>query len=319
MLWSVFERGKALSSLDMSDIAAYRALLVAPSARWIASRHVHRWSVHWRPFAGPLAPSSRARAHRILGGLFQWLVDMRYLDFNPWIGARSTPIEREAARAKSFHALTRDQYAYVHNYLEVRSDTPWGQRGRFMLLLAFATGLRVSELSAATLGALQSKWIDEKIGHAWTLTVRGKGSKVRRVPIPAVVIASLALCLQERGLPTEPTYWEDQTFLIGRLARNLQHGKGGIAAPALAAAYKKIFAQVAGDLALDDQPAAKRLSEASTHWLRHTFGTRAIEAGMPLDVVQENLGLASPQTTSRYVTTELERRIRAVGSFMDSN
>ncbi|WP_269083120.1 hypothetical protein [Robbsia andropogonis] len=36
------------------------------------------------------------------------------------------------------------------------------------------------------------------------------------------------------------------------------------------------------------------------------------EAGTPLDIVQENLGHVSPATTSIYVTTELDRRIRAL-------
>jgi len=316
LLWSVFERSKALSSLDVSDIAAYRQFLEAPPDRWIAPRNVHRWSVHWRPFAGPLAPSSRAAAHRILGGLFQWLVDLRYLDFNPWQAARSTPIEREAANAKAFHALTREQYKTVENYVEARADTAWGQRGRFMLLLAFATGLRVSELSTATLGSLESKWVDESLGSAWTLVVKGKGSKIRRVPIPVIVMDALGRYLAERGLSEDPSSWDARVFLIGRLTRNGQHAPGGVAAPALAIAFKRIFLQVAGYLASTNPQEAYRLSNASTHWLRHTFGTRAIEAGMPLDVVQENLGHASPSTTSKYVTTELDRRIRAVESFM---
>jgi len=58
------------------------------------------------------------------------------------------------------------------------------------------------------------------------------------------------------------------------------------------------------------------LEAATTHWLRHTYGAHMIEAGMPLDIVQDNMGHASPATTSRYVTTELDQRIRAAERFL---
>ncbi|MGI4982211.1 MAG: tyrosine-type recombinase/integrase [Janthinobacterium lividum] len=63
-----------------------------------------------------------------------------------------------------------------------------------------------------------------------------------------------------------------------------------------------------------DPHAAARIGRASTHWLRHTFGTQAIETGVPIDIVRENPGHASPATTSIYVTAELDRRIRALES-----
>ena len=46
---------------------------------------------------------------------------------------------------------------------------------------------------------------------------------------------------------------------------------------------------------------------ASPHWLRHTFGTRALERKAPLEVVQRQLGHADPRTTMRYAKAQLER------------
>jgi integrase len=46
---------------------------------------------------------------------------------------------------------------------------------------------------------------------------------------------------------------------------------------------------------------------ASPHWLRHTFGTRALERKAPLEVVQRQLGHADPRTTMRYAHAQLER------------
>ena len=58
--------------------------------------------------------------------------------------------------------------------------------------------------------------------------------------------------------------------------------------------------------------------QISTHWLRHTHATHAIATGMPLDVLQQHLGHASLSTTTVYVTSESQRRMKAVKSFWAS-
>ncbi|VVE58556.1 Tyrosine recombinase XerC [Pandoraea horticolens] len=44
------------------------------------------------------------------------------------------------------------------------------------------------------------------------------------------------------------------------------------------------------------------------HWLRHTFGTHALEHGAALEVVQKLMGHASIATTSKYLHPEKRRR-----------
>lgn len=50
-------------------------------------------------------------------------------------------------------------------------------------------------------------------------------------------------------------------------------------------AIKRFFQDCARQLADTDPKSAKCLASGSTHWMWHTYGTRAIAAGMPLDVV----------------------------------
>ena len=53
-----------------------------------------------------------------------------------------------------------------------------------------------------------------------------------------------------------------------------------------------------------------RLAGATTHWLRHTFGTRAIARQVPLDVIQAQMGHASIQTTTAiYGRAPIKRRV----------
>jgi integrase len=86
LLWSVVERGKALSSLDADDCHAYRAFLVDPQprARWCVQSSPGRQSALWRPFTGPLGAAGQRQAAAALSSLFGFLVEQRYLWTNPW-------------------------------------------------------------------------------------------------------------------------------------------------------------------------------------------------------------------------------------------
>src|SRR5450631_3668771 len=61
---------------------------------------------------------------------------------------------------------------------------------------------------------------------------------------------------------------------------------------------------------------AERLTQASTHWLLHTHGSHSMTAGTPLDIVQQNMGHASIDTTTINVTSEDRRRMKAMQQFL---
>ena len=64
-----------------------------------------------------------------------------------------------------------------------------------------------------------------------------------------------------------------------------------------------------------DQAGAARLKRASTHWLRHTHASHTLASGVPIQVVQQNLGHATIATTTLYVSTEKAARLRAMQGF----
>jgi integrase/recombinase XerD len=78
---------KPISSLTHEDLLVYQHFLTdpQPAARWIMprGRKVARAHADWRPFAGPLAPSSQRQTIVILNTLFSWLVNAGYLAGNP--------------------------------------------------------------------------------------------------------------------------------------------------------------------------------------------------------------------------------------------
>lgn len=64
------------------------------------------------------------------------------------------------------------------------------------------------------------------------------------------------------------------------------------------------------------QGARNKLSRATTHWLRHTFGSHAAAKDVPLVAIKDNLGHASLSTTSIYVNTDKEQRWADIDNLM---
>jgi integrase/recombinase XerD len=155
-------------------------------------------------------------------------------------------------------------------------------RDRAMLELAYASGLRVSELCA-----LERFGVDLS---ARTVTVTGKGSKQRAVPFGSAADRALREYL-DRGRPAllarrrAAAGRRDVMFLNARGSRLSRMG------------FWKILRGHAR--------AAGVATRVHPHVLRHSFATHLLQGGADLRVVQELLGHASVATTAIY--THLDR------------
>ncbi|MGT2457726.1 phage integrase family protein [Cupriavidus basilensis] len=311
LLWAIVQQGKPLSSLTVADAAAYLAFLAdpQPAARWIGSRRVPRWHPDWRPFDGPLAPSSQVTAYATLNGLCAWLARQHYLDASPFDGVpKPIATAGEDPRERS---LSRAHWQYLlHRGLDA-TPAPARARARFALWLAYGTGLRRAELARATVGDLRRRALDDALQDAWMLKVLGKRQRVRYVPFPPLLFTELAAYLAARGLPADPEAWPAATPLLSHLDHGTPLTEG-----AIAALYKGIFQRAADQLDSERAGAGWQLRQASTHWLRHTHGSHAAEAGMPLETVRATLGHASLTTTSVYVHADDARRYREASAFL---
>jgi len=318
LLWAVLERRQALSSMAIEDCIAYRDFVLAPPSAWCGPRGQPRWTSGWRPFAGPLSPRSCAYALGVLGNLFGFLVNQGYLIGNPW-RAVSPPclVARGPDTGRGF---TVAQWHLIQNALAALPPDLAAQRLQFALPLLHATGLRLAELVAATTDDLTWESLAEPGGalvEGWWLTVMGKGGKMRRVPVSPSVIRRLAGYLTARGLPPDPRCAGGVALLdavndSGLGAPRECAAASGITGSSFHRQLKRFLQHCAERLSATDPPAAERLRRASTHWLRHTHVSHALGAGVPVEVVQQNVGHASLDTTTRYVHTEDVRRLQAM-------
>ena len=333
LLWAIVQKGKALSSMNNEDCAEYRDFLADPQprSRWCGDRGRERWSPLWRPFEGPLSASAQRHAITILKNLYGFLVDQNYLMGNPWsaVGVPRT----SAPKVNAGRSFSVAQWSFIEGQLQMLAATSANQRLRFALHLLYATGLRLSEVVAATVDDLQ--WVeypadasDNEPMQGWLLRVIGKGQKEREVPLPADVVGELARYLVSRGLDADPEDIGNQgAFLLGKASDAAERAPGlstgrlfdprhGIAATTLYDQIKRFFEDCASVLRRQgDSKGAERFDQASTHWMRHSHASHAIAGGMPIEIAQQNLGHASLATTTVYVTTEKRRRMKAVEAF----
>jgi integrase/recombinase XerD len=143
------------------------------------------------------------------------------------------------------------------------------QRDRIMLSVAYKCGLRRAEVLGLTWSDLQPR------GDGGQATVYGKGGKTRTVLIPRKLWGELMSLPRSRK--TEAVF----------VSRN-----GGSIKPTRLHYIIKEASREAG------------ISEkASSHWLRHSHATEAIERGCDLHLLQQSLGHSSLAVTSKYLHT----------------
>ena len=328
MLWAIVQHKKPLSSMTLEDCEAYRLFLADPRPTdvWCAPRGRDKWSPLWRPFEGPLSPSAQAHALRILKSMYVFLVDQCYLVGNPWNGVTIPKASRVAvSRGRSF---TQAQWAFIEQRAAQLSDRSADRRLRFALHLYYTTGMRLIEGVNARVDDLRFvSYPDHESNETisgWELKVLGKGNKERIVQVPQEVVDELNSYLVSRGLDPDPEAVSNRAaYLLGHAVDVGSHApwspsaqqavdpKAGISHVTMYEAIKRFFQHCAKQLADTDPKGAERLAAGSTHWMRHTYGTHAVAAGMPLDVVQQNMGHASLDTTTGYTTSEERRRMKA--------
>jgi integrase/recombinase XerD len=178
----------------------------------------------------------------------------------------------------------------------VESSTPDGFRNLVLLRCLYNTGARASELCGL-------KFQDVRLEEPAHLVLRGKGGKVRTVPLWPVTADLLRAYLKAARRKPKAGY-EDFVF-IGRRGNVLtRHGLYKIARHHIQTAARNI-----------PQLSRKELHPVCS--FRHTTATHLLMAGVGLPVIQEILGHARLETTKRYRTVTLERKCIALQRMLE--
>ncbi len=216
------------------------------------------------------AGSTAARRRSSLRGFHAFLARMGHHREDP-VALQPAP-RRER---KLPHALTLGEIESL--LAQPEGEGALALRDRAMLELAYAAGLRVSELVDVDRAQLDLA--------GGSLLVTGKGNKQRLVPFGRAAATAMREWL-DRGRPQ----------LAGRARhdRLFCNARGG---PLSRAGWWKILRNHARRAGI--------ATRVHPHALRHSFATHLLEGGADLRVVQELLGHASVTTTAIY--THLDR------------
>lgn len=313
--WAALQRGVPLSALTHEDLLAYATFLAdpQPAARWVGKQRAPRSHPAWRPFSGPLQPSSIRLALSVINALFSWLVEARYLAANPLVLTRR---RRASGERRLTRLLSNSQLQAVWAYVASLPTVTAAQqlevyRLRWVLSLALVTGVRISELVSTRMGACY--WLSDRDGEPrWFLEVVGKGDKPRQLPLPASLLTTLQAYRRALGLPATPQAQEPWPLVLKQ--RRLANGGLDPDPMSRQAMHKLIKASLGGAAAwLQAQGRvleAAHLAQASMHWLRHTAASRMGDADLPPHAIMATLGHADLSTTSLYLHRDLETRHR---------
>lgn len=309
MLWALTELQKPISSLTHEDLLIYQRFIADPQpvARWVmAKRKVSRHDPAWRPFAGPLSPTSQRQAIVILNSMFSWLVAAGYLTGNPLSLSRQ---RQRKAKPRTTRFLELDIWNEVKLTIEsmprdTNREREHYHRVRWLFSLFYITGMRISEVIHNTMGCFFMRK-DKHGEYRWWLEVVGKGDKIRLIPATNDLIIELDRYRREMGLPLRPVEGETTPLLlpIGGKQRPLTRA-------AVHMIFKQIFKRTANRIkerGSESTIQVERLLAASAHWMRHTAGSN-MAAGMDLQYVRDNLGHESLTTTNNYIHTEEDNR-----------
>jgi len=218
------------------------------------------------------APATITRRISASRSFFAFLIQEGKLTRDPSEGVELPSVPRHLPRVLSTEE--------VDDLLELpgRSNTPIALRDRAMLELAYAAGLRVSELVNLKMGSFNLT--------SGEVRCLGKGKKERVIPLSATAVQALQEYL-EVGRPHLARSAQEEYLFLNRRGR-----------PMTRQGFWLMLKKYAEELGLD---------EITPHTLRHTFATHALRRKADLRSVQELLGHASIATTQIYTHLATEQ------------
>ena len=227
-----------------------------------------------------LAPASAARRRAAVRQFYRFALGEGWRKDDP-----SRRVDAPKPGRPLPKVLSRGEVEAVINAAAAR-DGAQGLRLACMIELLYASGLRISELMALPLSALQR--------DPAFLIVKGKGGKERLAPLNDAARTSVKaylpvrVCFLRKGAKDSPWLFPSR----------------GAAGRLTARRMAQLLDEAAGAAGIDP-------ARVSPHVLRHAFATHLLEGGADLRAVQTLLGHADIATTQIY-THLAQDRLRTV-------
>jgi len=250
------------------DVETLLAAVGGVPVERIESHHIRRSVAQLH--ARGIEPRTLARILSGWRGFFAWLVRHRGLAANPCAGVRAPKASKSLPKALSPDAAAR--------LLDAPGDATLEVRDRAMFELFYSSGLRLAELVGLTTTDAHAMLREAEV------TVTGKGSKTRAVPVGAKAREAIAAWLERRANVAAA---DERALFVG--------ARGARVNPSVVRERLAKWALRSG-VAQHVHP----------HVLRHSFATHLLQSSGDLRAVQEMLGHASISTTQVYTSLDFQ-------------
>ena len=248
------------------DITALLRLAGISSVESLSGHQIRRFiaTLHGRGLSG----TSLARMLSAWRGFYAYLARQHAITRNPCAGIRPP---KSAKRLPA--ALSPDEAVRL---VTIEGTDPLVRRDRAMFELLYSSGLRLAELTGAN--------VVDVAFDAGEITVTGKGSKTRIVPVGQAALDALSTWLPERerlAVENEPA------LFVSRNGRRIS--------PRAVQQRVKLWGIKQGVG-----------SPVHPHVLRHSFASHLLQSSGDLRAVQEMLGHASIASTQVYTHLDFQ-------------
>ena len=222
-----------------------------------------------------IKPSSQSRKISAIKSFHKFLMKEKYVTSNV---AATVDLPKQVKKLPTVLSIKE-----VDMLLDtLNTETLLETRNKAMIELAYASGLRVSELVGLKLSDLHL--------DAGFVQIHGKGNKERIVPVGEIAIDSLNFYLENARSQLIKKH-TDCVFINGRDGNQMT---------------RQAFFLIIKDKV--KQAGIKK--EISPHKLRHSFASHLLKNGVDLRLIQELLGHEDISTTERYTHLQNEDMIK---------
>ena len=222
-----------------------------------------------------IKPSSQSRKISAIKSFHKFLMKEKYVTSNV---AATVDLPKQVKKLPTVLSIKE-----VDMLLEtLNTETPLEIRNKAMIELAYASGLRVSELVGLKLSDLHL--------DAGFVQIHGKGNKERIVPVGEIAIDSLNFYIENARDQLIKKH-TDCVFINGRDGNQMT---------------RQAFFLIIKEKV--KQAGIKK--EISPHKLRHSFASHLLKNGVDLRLIQELLGHEDISTTERYTHLQNEDMIK---------
>jgi len=331
LLWSFLIKQAPIDSYKKSDVLDYADFCWRPPVRWIETSNNDRFNFNsgffisnkqWCPFKLQAPKSHKIKdidkktyrpSQQTLISTFTAVISFyNYLMGEELCLGNPAQIAKKdckhfitESQVKEPKRLTEQQWQFVlDTAVNMANENPVYERNLFIIASLKVLFLRISELSERDAWSPEMGHFWQDSARNWWMRVYGKGRKIRDVTVPSDFLNFLKRYRISRNLPALPIS-DEKSVMIEKI-----RGQGGMTSRHLRRLVQDTFDHAYQQMSQSvGAGEARKLKEATTHWLRHTGASMEIERGRALKDLSEDLGHASMATTDTvYVQTENKKR-----------